>query len=374
MKTQVGGIAKHKEPMRQIRLPSKTKNNAVDVSATPPKCFALKPLRMAKPAGDDAPPASPLDHRSYKELAFYEALDIVRDPSLDDAASAPERATEPPTPSRKGPRITRPCDDQHTRLVLLLETTAPHLSTAESPPDRLASSNSASRDIVEEIHLLRALSVLTSKYYGVFAFRADVPPSLFLVIENATAGFSVPCVMDLKVGTNTYAPDATVEKKRNEIAKYPLQSTMGFRIVGMQIHATGGEASGDQERGIQTFDKKYGTSLVTMAQVENAMRMFFLLKMSHRTTEDEIIKMQKKLHVFLSKLSEIIQWFERNHIFKFYSSSLLIAHEGDMTISSDDVVVKLIDFAHVRRLAGKDIGYMKGLSNLNQMIKRILSN
>ena len=42
----------------------------------------------------------------------------------------------------------------------------------------------------------------------------------YLVLEDLTQGMRRPCVMDIKIGAQTYGPDASPAKQRQEDSKY----------------------------------------------------------------------------------------------------------------------------------------------------------
>ena len=42
-----------------------------------------------------------------------------------------------------------------------------------------------------------------------------------------TAGMARPCALDLKIGRQTYEPDASAEKQRKECKKWPRQEVAG---------------------------------------------------------------------------------------------------------------------------------------------------
>lgn len=48
-------------------------------------------------------------------------------------------------------------------------------------------------------------------------------------------GFKAPCIIDIKIGTNTYEPNAPLDKIKREQNKYHFQQEIGFRIVGFKV-------------------------------------------------------------------------------------------------------------------------------------------
>ena len=93
-----------------------------------------------------------------------------------------------------------------------------------------------------------------------------------MLLTDITANFRKPCVMDLKMGTQTYEPDASDEKKTREMNKYPQQEHFGFRIIGMRFYDPSHPSA--DANGYRFFPKEYGRSLATTADVLDALRLF----------------------------------------------------------------------------------------------------
>lgn len=53
----------------------------------------------------------------------------------------------------------------------------------------------------------------------------------FLVLKNATHGFAEPCVIDIKIGKQTWEPGASDEKKENEQVTFPFSRKANHKIV-----------------------------------------------------------------------------------------------------------------------------------------------
>ena len=76
------------------------------------------------------------------------------------------------------------------------------------------------------------------KFYGLeqvqFRNGVDVAEE-FLVLDDITEGFQLPTVMDIKVGKQTWGPDASKDKQIRESSKYcGTKSPFGFRLVLQQ--------------------------------------------------------------------------------------------------------------------------------------------
>lgn len=73
---------------------------------------------------------------------------------------------------------------------------------------------------------------------NVFRFLDSASPE-FILLENLTWQHRMPCVLDLKMGTQQHGDDATEEKKAVKIRKcqQSTASTLGVCLSGMQVRA-----------------------------------------------------------------------------------------------------------------------------------------
>mmetsp|Transcript_44610 Transcript_44610/g.53999 ORF Transcript_44610/g.53999 Transcript_44610/m.53999 type:complete len:436 (-) Transcript_44610:24-1331(-) len=292
--------------------------------------------------------------RGLREIAFYEAVKLA-DRNLDN-------------------------DDPRSILALWLDIFKRHEGeeTWEVPLLDIVSW----RRLKREIELLRRLSVFIPRYYGVIAQPTlknqepvALPPFLsnssHLLLQDVTANFSKPCVLDLKMGQRSYEPDAPLDKIDKEIGKYAQQVLFGFRIIGMRVY--------DSHAGFHTYNKTFGRSLKSEEQVMTALKGFFQRregekeKGNNRQVSSNILR-KRVIRSLIYLLKSIKIWFEENTMLGFYASSLLIVYEGDSTSRSDVVDVKMIDFGHVRRQRSGDSGYLYGLKMLIGMLNTILDD
>lgn len=65
-----------------------------------------------------------------------------------------------------------------------------------------------------------------------FLFFSDVE---YLKLDDLTATFRRPSVLDVKIGAKTYDPLASPEKVALESKKYAWSQQIGFRILGMRV-------------------------------------------------------------------------------------------------------------------------------------------
>ena len=60
-----------------------------------------------------------------------------------------------------------------------------------------------------------------------------------MVLDDITEGFELPTVMDIKVGKQTWGPDASEDKQLRESSKYcGTKGPFGFRLVWQMVSST----------------------------------------------------------------------------------------------------------------------------------------
>ncbi|KAG7355779.1 inositol polyphosphate kinase [Nitzschia inconspicua] len=334
---QVGGKSEQKRPLLTVEPD-----------------FVLKPVNM--------------DHRGIREVAFYEAI---------EAASTKKRSSNSNEIYRQlfGPRDLRPMSRRETLISWLY-------GRQKNAPKPTACCKESL--ILKETSLLRRLELFTPEYFGVVEYTHEnlrsnetgnygTDYNSHLLLHNLTSHFSRPCVVDLKMGTETFEPDAPADKKLREKAKYPAQVEMGFRLVAMRIY-NNGDTEADED-GYIYFPKTFGRSLERRDSVKRALRKFF--GGSDLPTHVQMNR-GKAIKRILTQLNLIKKWFKDNTVFMFSASSILLVYEGDThadeesDIQLDLGTAKMIDFGRVRRNPGGDFGYLKGVRTLIQLLEEIL--
>jgi hypothetical protein len=342
---QVGGVSVHKKPLLTL---------APD--------YVLKPLL--------------LDHRGIREIAFYEAIRILsQNPSKTVYANFLTGG------KRKLSAVNR-FGEVFDTLALALAIFMQDSIVVESE----VALKDAWKSVKREIEEIRRLANFTAPYYGVMGQRGvsaspDCPYGIsegaHLLLNDLTINFSKPCVMDLKMGTQTYEPDAPEEKCLRESGKYSQQEHFGFRIVGMRIYDP--KHADADPKGFRHFDKSYGRSLDTREALLDALRLFFsagIKPVDPQNTNgngdnaQEIIR-TRAISNMLLELRPFRRFFDENKSLRFYASSLLIVYEGDVS-KENTASIKMIDFGRVRRDPAGDHGCSIGLSTLKHMLTDVL--
>ncbi|XP_049398310.1 inositol polyphosphate multikinase alpha-like [Solanum stenotomum] len=213
-------------------------------------------------------------------------------------------------------------------------------------------------------------------FYGTQLVEASDGSGLLphLVLEDLALGHVNPSIMDIKIGSRTWAPEAS-EKYIQKCLKKDRESSslsLGFRISGLQIYRS-------KELGFWKPGKKAAQKLST-EEVKLVLRRF----VSSNTLNDLDLRPDcaSASTVYggstgiLSQLLELKAWFEDQTIFHLYSCSILVIFEKELALKGKNpgAHIKLIDFAHVYEGRGViDHNFLGGLCSLIKFISDILT-
>jgi len=230
----------------------------------------------------------------------------------------------------------------------------------------------------------------------------------FLVLKDMTQGMARPTVIDVKIGRQTWLPDASEKKMQKERSKYlGTRPNLGFSVSGMIIHPlksdnsknvianNNGFAHDDPEASekldVIRLDKQFGMSLKT-EDVHQIPKLFFDVERSGPAN-------QALLKVVTDKMKHVLAVVSEQRKYNFLATSLLMAYDAEVVKrvhqlhpSSDNasshkeadasklpngandvlqkeqlehcVNVSIIDFANVIQSQDKDENFINGLKNL----------
>lgn len=186
-----------------------------------------------------------------------------------------------------------------------------------------------------------------------------------ICLEDLTAEYSKPCVLDIKMGNQQQGHDAPVAKAASMQRKCArsTSSTLGFRLCGLKAWQL---PDGDEEGYYISRDKQHGRRL-RRHNMDAALAEFFCNGAYLR--RDVLETVQRRVEALLDVMQE-----HEGH--RFYSASLLVLYEGDPSrpCKAD---VRLIDFAHTckaktHQCRGPDWGFIFGLVQLRSTLARLL--
>ncbi|KAL8496061.1 hypothetical protein ACS0TY_019969 [Phlomoides rotata] len=193
-----------------------------------------------------------------------------------------------------------------------------------------------------------------------------------LVLQDLTFRRVNPSVMDIKIGSRTWAPQSPEDyinkclKKDRESSSLPL----GFRLSGMQIFE-------NIELVFWKPEKRYVQSL-SADEVRLLLKKFVSSKVLDTKPDCAFASLVYggSTGIF-SQLLELKAWFEDQTFYHFYSCSILMMFEKDLALNgkSPRAEIKLVDFAHV--FEGKGIidhNFLGGLCSLIKFVSEILTS
>ena len=179
-----------------------------------------------------------------------------------------------------------------------------------------------------------------------------------VILEDLAHQMRRPCVVDIKLGTCTVAPDASWPKRVSHLLKDRKTTTrsLGVRIIGTR---TPPPAGGDGEAVVR--NKDFGKRL-RPSQMGCALRAAF-------SADGELCT--SAVREFARCLEELLVVLTTAPHWRFVSSSLLFVFEPEGGMPPQ---LRLIDFAHAYplRSASADHGVLYGLRNLLRLFCALL--
>ncbi|ANB15946.1 inositol polyphosphate multikinase [Sugiyamaella lignohabitans] len=238
-----------------------------------------------------------------------------------------------------------------------------------------------------------------------------------LVLENALHGFTQPCILDAKLGSQLWDSEASTEKRErlDQVSRTTTSGSLGVRIAGMSLYNPL-----SKER--ISYGKQYGRSMRQDEVIAGFSEYFFdrerflnthISGESTRPNDNgpfqSIIDEEKKrvlCHHILDELQYIFEVVSTSDV-RMISASVLIIYEGDedafeqklalgnsmaeeaeeykRSVTEGDESdeedldhpvlfrVKLIDFAHSRFTpdSGPDANSLQGLESLIRIFSEL---
>ncbi|KAK7317284.1 hypothetical protein RJT34_01375 [Clitoria ternatea] len=192
-------------------------------------------------------------------------------------------------------------------------------------------------------------------------------PHPHLVLEDLLHGYTNPSVIDIKVGSRTWYPQASLDYINKCLAKDRESSTvhLGFRISGLKDTLTRWEPT---RKSLQNLSVEDATSVLKRFVSSNNDAVSVL---------PDCVFAEEVFGVVLDRLLELKEWFEDQTVYHFSSCSLLVVYEKDNDcdkMKKKRTLVKLVDFAHV--VDGKgviDHNFLGGLCSFIKFIKDIIA-
>jgi len=225
------------------------------------------------------------------------------------------------------------------------------------------------------------LKLLTPEFRGLASVasvgeKQEVVKTDYLILKDIAHGFELPCLVDIKMGKQTWDPTASEEKMKKEQSKYTgTRSTLGVSIPGIQYYNI-------LSPEVPTKScKEFGRSL-DRASLFKAFQNFL-------NKDSNVEKLIAK--AILHKLKRFRRFFGLQYQIAFYASSLLIAYDakfvetnltklgemGDsdsLCLETDDWLrIYMIDFTHVFPNDGQpDKNYIFALDNVMDLFSAIV--
>ncbi|KAK9446539.1 inositol polyphosphate kinase-domain-containing protein [Limtongia smithiae] len=163
---------------------------------------------------------------------------------------------------------------------------------------------------------------ITPRFYGTLTLRpnggeggaGDGAPRDAIVLENLTAGFNKPCVVDVKLGRRLWDDNAPLEKRErlDAVAAKTTSGSLAFRVAGMKVwhHALSTYT---------LYERTYGQGL-TAENVRDAVNEFIPVALG-KGRRAEVLR---RLCEGVGEIEMVVKGVET----RMYSASVLIVYEG----------------------------------------------
>lgn len=193
------------------------------------------------------------------------------------------------------------------------------------------------------------LSNFVPRFEGIFSDEGGH----WMKMQNISASFAEPAILDLKMGTQTWEPGCTQKKLESQQKKAKLSTTgsHGVRVVGGKLRTEFGSL-------LQGVGYKYEKEVRDESELINCLQSFLV------TAELRA--------VFKKKVEELYEWFSHQTEYAFYASSLLLSFDSKIEHPTE-LRIAMIDFTHVHSGTGKvDDSYLTGLANLRRIMAELV--
>lgn len=171
-----------------------------------------------------------------------------------------------------------------------------------------------------------------ARYHGVILGENSLGKRTpYLALEDVSKKYKTPCMIDIKMGRETFEPTAPLDKVMRERIKYKYQEKIGFRICGFKVYDSLAQV-------YQSVGKKFGRSL-TPELVEPGLAAFFHNGLGHFRLD--------VLEQLVQKLELLLQWLLQQNKWHFYCSSLLITYDAEVLSSSARAKTAHVSHRHI---------------------------
>ncbi|KAL3818457.1 hypothetical protein ACJIZ3_004362 [Penstemon smallii] len=196
-----------------------------------------------------------------------------------------------------------------------------------------------------------------------------------LILQDLSFGRSNPSVMDIKIGSRTWSPQAPEDYIQKCLKKDRESSSveLGFRLSGLQIFES-------KESGFWKPEKRSMTQSLSADEIRSILKKFVSTNKSGVLGSVPDCAFASTVYGgsggILSQLLELKSWFEEQTTYHFYSCSILMTCEKELALNGKNprADIKLVDFAHVFEGKGViDHNFLGGLCSLIKFVSEILS-